>query len=142
MESPDPLDLLYDAAITSHGFARSMRDYLVVVERWAEGEHGDRSTYVFTHCVFAETSSALSGDTWTESWDTPTDLGAWDEAGSRGIAWGVEWANVEGASQVPNSPRASEWSGRLNRPMREAVIETNVFTLKLVFSEIRIEAPA
>ena len=136
------MELLYDAAITSHRFARFLRDYLVVVERRAEGEHGAPYTYVFTRCVFAETRSVLSADTWDESWDTPTDLGSWNKTGSRGFAWGVEWANVEGASQVPNSARAGDWSSRLHRPMREVVIETNVFTLTLVFSELRVEAPA
>lgn len=139
-EAADSLQLL-DAAITTHGFVPYMRDYRLLVSRWSDGEQGVPYAYVFTHCVFAEATTMLPPHVWADSWDTPTDLADWQASEEAdGFAWGAAWATVEGAAEVPDSHAAKQWSDRLGRSMREAVIQTNVFELRLVFSELRVEA--
>ena len=136
MPEADALKQLYDGAITSHGFDPSMRDYRIEVKRWIESEEGAPYTYRFTHCVFVEVASRLSPQTWVESWSTPTDLAGWEQSESGGFAWGVGWANVEKASVVTGSDRARAWARQVGHDMQEAVIETQVYRLTLVYFEL------
>ena len=138
MPAADAMELLYDGAITSHGFAPFMRDYLIEVERWTDSEDGAPYTYSFTHCVFVEVTSLLSSHTWTQSWTTPTDLAEWERSGNSGFAWGVAWADVQGAGIVPDSERALTWGRQVGHEMHEAVIETQVYRLTLVYHELAV----
>jgi len=119
-----------------------MRDYRIEVARWADEEQGVPYAYVFTHCVFAETTSLLAAETWNASWTTPTDLAAWEDSDAVGFAWGVNWANVDVALEVADSQAAQVWESRLGRHMREALIETQVYRVRLVYHELRVESAA
>jgi hypothetical protein len=133
MRAADELGDLINGAITTHRFDPWLRDYRVEAERWADSEDGAPYTYRFTHCVFVEVASLMPAETWLDSWTTPTDLAAWEEAESRGFAWGVGWAEVQNASLVSGSERARAWSRHVGHEMHEVVIETQVFRLTLVY---------
>jgi hypothetical protein len=62
-------DLLFDEAIERHGFSPFNRDYDVIVALTGRGPDGvpaGRRHFRFTHCVPAETRTALSPDAWRE----------------------------------------------------------------------------
>lgn len=49
---------------------------------------------------------------------------------------GANWSMAyPGLSLPENSPEAEEWSRRLGRPMHAAIIETDRFSIALVFSD-------
>lgn len=145
---------LFDQAIVEHGFTLHLRDYDLIVDRVASLPKGeldvasDRHSYVearyryrFTHCVAATVETKLTDETWRVSWDDHfTDLDAWKRAGEpEGFVFGVRWADAyPGGRLVHESALARDWSGRLGHQMHEAVIETNTYTLRLVFHDLRV----
>jgi hypothetical protein len=145
---------LFDQAITQHGFTLYLRDYDVIVDRIAPVLKGgvdaaaDRSNYVearyryrFTHCVAATADTKVSDETWRVSWDDHfTELAAWKRAGEpEEFVFGVRWADAyPGGQLVQDSALARDWSERLGRTMHEAVIETNTYTLRLVFHDLHV----
>ncbi len=69
----------------------------------------------------------------------------WDQDGepegydSSVFVWGVRWAGAyPGLTYLERSATANGWSERLGRPMHEIRIETNVFSLNLVFHDVVI----
>ena len=142
---------LFDNAIVRHGFAPYMRDYEleVVASAAIPGEprsyQEGRYRYVFTHCVMVRMETAVRDPVWAESWgDVFTDYAAWEAAGSpEGYVWGVnDMAAYPGATYLPESPRAAEWSQRLGRRMHEVRIETNAHNLELIFHGVRVQRVA
>jgi hypothetical protein len=140
--------LLFDSAITSHGFAPHLRDYHVAFEVPAVKPEGSGSyiagsyLYRFTHCTEAHVVTAVRDETWALSWDDHfIDFAAWERAGKPdGFVWGTCWAEAyPGLSYVDKSPLAREWSTRLGRDMHEVILETNTFTLRLVFHDLAVE---
>jgi hypothetical protein len=133
----------FDGAILSHGFTSYMRDYEILAEVSA-GYNKDgtgRYRYRFTHCVHASYNTSMRDDTWRISWsDILTDYERWKEADApEGFVWGVCWAETyPGLTYVEDSKAASDWSQRLGQPMHEVQIETNVYSLNLVFHDVVI----
>jgi hypothetical protein len=53
--------------------------------------------------------------------------------------WGVCWAEIyPGLTYLEDSKAASDWSQRLGQPLHEIQIETNVYSLNLVFHDVII----
>ena len=136
---------LLDVAILSHGFAPHMRDYDVLIEAmWGEKEWGDaRGRYLcrFLHCPEAHIITRLSSATWRQSWDdTFADYEEWQKVGEpEGFVWGVCWSDAyPGLKYVENSPLALKWTKEFQTEMHEAIIETNAFSIQLVFHDFTI----
>ncbi len=54
--------------------------------------------------------------------------------------WGVRWQNLyPGMALVPDSGEAQRWAEALGVPFHEAVIETNVHNMSLVFSDLAVD---
>jgi hypothetical protein len=128
---------MFDQAIVEHGFSRRMRDYEIVVlvpAPYGGGKEFTQGTYLyrFTHCVLAETATALDAEVWRRCWD---DESLDDEY----YVWSSEHADAyPGLSYVADSPRAESWAQRLGRPMHEIVIETNAYNIRLIFHDVVI----
>jgi hypothetical protein len=142
-------DLFMDSGVHSHGFAPHLRDYDVVIEVPAAKLDGSATSYIegrylyrFTHCPEVHVTSVMQGDTWQKAWeDLFIDYEEWERAGAPpGFVWGVRFADAyPGLSYVSDSKLAASWSERLNREMHEICIETNVFLLRLVCYDLRVE---
>jgi|SRR5215204_5174316 len=134
---------LVAAAILHHGFAPFMRDYDVIAE--IDGTGGTGSSvyrYRFTHCTEAHVTTGVSDDTWQQSWaDLFTDYKRWTAADSPGgFVWGVCWSMANpGLAYHAASPLAQEWSERLEQPMHEVTVETQVYRLSLIFHDVIIQ---
>jgi hypothetical protein len=138
-------ELLFDQPVVRHGFARTNRDYDVLVDVTAAKPDGSgsyiagRHRYRFTHCVLAETRTAVPAATWRESRDDVyMDYEAWERAGNpSGFVWGVNWADAyPGLRYVGDSAEAQRWSEDLGHQMHEVRLETNTFTLRVVFHDL------
>lgn len=137
---------LLDVAVLSHGFAPHMRDYDLLIEAmWGRKEWGDaKGRYLcrFTHCPEAHVVTSVGDETWRQSWaDIFIDYAEWEKGGEpEGYVWGVRWSLADpGMKYVENSEAAAKWSQRFGKEMHEAEIETNAFTLRLVFHDFSIE---
>jgi hypothetical protein len=128
---------LYDADIVAHGFLPYFRDYQLLVERTSNPPYG-LFEYTFAGCMEAHYTvtlppSAISMD--------PRLV----EIGARDVPAGFVWAvgsvcsAEEGLTLSDTSDRAVYWTQRLNRPMFEVEIGTNVFSLALVFHDLQID---
>lgn len=132
-----------DGVILSHGFTSYMRDYEILAEV-SNGYHKEgagRYSYRFTHCVHASYNTSVRDDTWRISWsDILTDYQRWNDADTpEGFVWGVCWAEIyPGLTYLEESKAAADWSQRLAKPMHEILIETNVYSLNLVFHDVVI----
>lgn len=136
---------LLDVAIFSHGFAPYMRDYNVLIEAmWGEKVWGDaKGRYLcrFLHCPEAHLVTTLSGAAWHQAWaDTFINYAEWEKNGEPvGFVWGVCYSDAcPGLSYVDNSELAAKWSREIEKEMHEAIIETNAFTLWLIFHDFTI----
>lgn len=137
---------LLDVAILSHGFVPYMRDYDILFEAmWGEKEWGDAKGHYlcrFTHCPEAQVITSVSDETWSQSWsDTFIDYAEWEAGGEpEGYVWGVCWSMAyPGMKYVENSKLAERWGQRLKKEMHEAEVETNAFTLRLIFHDFIIK---
>jgi hypothetical protein len=145
-------DLVFDSAVVAHGFAPHLRDYEITVEVPAAKPDGSGESYIegryvyrFTHCVEAHCTTAVSDETWSLSWrDEFTDYARWKEAGApEGYVWGTCFSDAyPGLSYVDGSTSAADWSRRLTQEMHEVALETNAFTLRLVFHDFVVEQVA
>jgi hypothetical protein len=83
----------------------------------------------------------LADETWQASWgDAFLDHEAYRQAGEpEGFLWAVEYADAyPGLTYVENSDRARMWSDRMRREMHEVILETNVYSLHLVFHDLTV----
>lgn len=137
----------FDFAVISHHFTPYMRDYDMVLEFVAAHPSGqtfyvyERCLYRFTHCVEARCTTTVSDQAWNLSWsDTFIDREKWQQAGApNGYLWGVNWADAyPGFRFMKDSIFAKNWAERLNHPMHEILVETNAFTLILIFHDVHI----
>jgi hypothetical protein len=90
----------------------------------------------------AHVETSVRDDVWQRSWDDAfADSSAWEAAGCpEGYVWGVNAAaGYPGARYLPESARAAAWSRRLGHPMHEVRIETNTWTIELVFHALRVQ---
>lgn len=137
-----------DSAIVAHGFAPFLRDYDVTIEvPAARPDGGDsyvlgRYRYRFTHCQEAHATTTVAPETWRVSWDDVfTNRARWEAAGTpAGYVWGVGHADAyPGLVYVGDSATARGWTRQLGHEMHEVRIETNAWTLQLVFHDLRVQ---
>jgi hypothetical protein len=138
---------LFDSGIIEHHFTRYMRDYDLIID--VAATRPDRSgfyiegryRYRFTHCVVAQVTTAVSDESWRQSWtEEYTDYHAWERAGApEGYVWGVEYMDAyPGLTYLQDSPLVQEWSRRLGRSMHEVLIKTNGHNIQLIFHDVVI----
>jgi hypothetical protein len=102
----------------------------------------DPGTYelTFTHVVDLKYETRVAEKVWPISWTEEfTDYVRWEAAGEpEGYVFGTEWSLAYPGIHIPPiSPEAQDWSKRLNHPMYSASVETDLFYISLVFSEVR-----
>jgi hypothetical protein len=137
----------FDQAIVEHGFTPYNRDYRLVAEIYGTsltpGNTGSElhATYTFTFrgCVEANyRCNVIHGFSVN---DIFIDYDRWIDGGEPdGFVWGVNFADAyPGLRYVDDSERATAWSERLGLSMHEVTIETNTYTLALVFHDITVD---
>ena len=128
-----------DFAVLDHGFLPHGRDYSIVVES-ALGKDPGHHRFQFTHVVVAIYTTRVEDDLLRKSWeDTFVDYEEWERAGTpAGYVWGTNWSLADpGMRAVEPSQLATDWSERLQKPMYELKLETDRFSLFLVFHSLR-----
>lgn len=129
--------LLFDTAISRHGFTPYMRDYEVVVVV----PRGSQHVFRFSHCPFVEVFTGVRDEVWRHSWDDVfTDYSAWEAAGQpAGYVWGVcDSLAFPGPTYLEDSKLAEEWTSRLGKLMHEVLIQTNGHNIRVVFHDLHI----
>jgi hypothetical protein len=127
-----------DFGVMQHHFAPHGRDYILIIENNITANPG-RHELTFTHCVKAEVVTAVRDEVWAESWsDDFTDFERWTKVGEpNGYVWGNNWSLAyPGFEAVLDSVEAAEWSGKLGKEMFEFRLETDRFTLRIIFHSI------
>ena len=133
----------FDAAILRHGFVDYMRDYQLIVSARNGPPYTDVHRYLFVGCVEAVYQSAIAPEHLPRS--LPDDLvysgpDYPDKDDPDGFIWGVRYANAyPGLSYIADGKRAAYWRDRLSRPMHDVFLETEAYTLLLVFADVRYE---
>lgn len=122
-----------------HGFLPHGRDYRFVIQ---DSLCRDPGTYelVFTHVVDLKYQTRVGDNVWPQSWgDEFTDYAKWTESGEpEGYVFGTDWSLAyPGITILASSPDTHNWSERLERAMHSVEIETDRFSITLVFSEAR-----
>jgi len=128
-----------DFGVMKHGFLSHGRDYRFIIQ---DSLCRDPGTYelTFTHVVNLDYKTRVGYKVWQISWaDEFTNYAKWTELGEpEGYVFGTDWSLAyPGITVLRDSQEAQEWSDRLQRPMHSASIETDRFSIALVFSEIR-----
>jgi hypothetical protein len=129
----------YDFGVLEHGFAPHGRDYKFVIQ---DSLCSDPGTYelVFTHVVDLKYKTRVGDTVLQTSWtDEFTDYAKWQASGEpEGYVFGTDWSLAYPGITVPaSSPEAQGWSERLQHPMYSAIVETDRFSISLVFSSVR-----
>lgn len=132
----------FDDAITDHGFTQYNRDYRLVAEiysaRRGRGTELEAIyTFLFRGCVEAHYRSEVPiGFSMDE---VLLDLDRANAAGDPGFVWGVNHAVAyPGLTYIGESARTREWESRLGILMHEVLIETNTYSLRLVFHDVTV----
>lgn len=126
----------YDFAVLAHGFAAHGRDYHFVVQTAGRGT--DR--VILTHVPMLRYETALTSGVWRESWDD-VYLDYERAQDLRGYVWGTNWSMAyPGLTLLEGDPDVQHWSETLGREMHGALLETDRFKLKAVFSDARSES--
>jgi hypothetical protein len=128
----------YDLGVLEHGFVPHGRDYRFVIQ---DSLCSDPGTYelVFTHVVDLKYETRVGDTVWRTSWtDEFTDYAKWKASGEpEGYVFGTDWSLAYPGITVPaSSPEAHGWSERLQHPMYSASIQTDRFSISLVFSSV------
>ncbi|WP_197284941.1 hypothetical protein [Sciscionella sediminilitoris] len=132
----------FDQALVFHGFTDSMRDYDLIIYATADPRTGIPPEYLryrFSCCVRATVTSTVTPEIWGRSLD---DRLLDFEQGREldGYVWGVRWQELyPGPKLLPATAETTAWSARLGRPVREAVIEANAHSIRLVFADLSVD---
>ena len=122
-----------------HGFIPHGRDYSFLVET-SMGKDPGRHQIQFTHIAELSYCTAVSDEVWARSWGEEfVDYQSWLDAGEPdGYVWGTCWSLAwPGIRAIEESPKASSWASRLEKPMYEAEIETDRFRINIIFHSLR-----
>jgi hypothetical protein len=135
-------DDVLDQALVFHGFTRYLRDYDIFMYVIANPRTETAPQYLryrFRYCVRASVTSALSPQIWSRSLDE--QLVDYDRGSDLdGYLWGVQWQNLyPGMELVDESTDAQQWFRDLDLPFYEAIIETNVQKISLVFADLVVD---
>jgi hypothetical protein len=124
----------FDFAVLQHGPAECGRDYRFILQ--------SAGTYelVLTHVVESHYRTRVADDVWSRSWDDRfTDYRAWEAAGAPdGYVWGTNWSLAYPGLVLPDDdPGAADWSRRLGKTMHAMTVETDRFSLSMIFHGVR-----
>jgi|GEM_PF-1603875 len=128
----------FDFGVLDHGFAPHGRDYFLLVES-SLGKEPGRYRIQFTHVTELRYSTAVDDDVWEKSWgEAFIDYQAWQDAGEPdGYVWGTCWSLAwPGLRAIEPSPRAAAWSARVGKPMYETEIDTDRFSVNMIFHSV------
>ncbi len=131
---------LFDNAILSHGFTDYHRDYRFIAELGRGDGQWVTCAFLFRGCVEVEYRLSIPPVGFSVD-DVFIDFERWEttEDASDGYVWGVKYANVYPGWKYSNkSARVIEWSQQYGIPMHEVLIETNVFSLLLIFHDLTV----
>ena len=129
-----------DFGVMNQGFKDHGRDYFFIVQ--IGGELGP-GTYelVFSHVVQLNYETRVGPEVWQRSWgDEFTDYAAWEAAGEPdGYVFGTNWSLAyPGVTILEGNREAVSWSDRLGRQMHAAQIETDRFSIELVYCDVQL----
>ncbi|GAA0617826.1 hypothetical protein GCM10009422_11370 [Brevundimonas kwangchunensis] len=127
-----------DFAVMNHGFMTHGRDYQIIIQDMISARPGTHRL-TFTHVVRADCQTALSADGWSGSWD---DIFLDYELSKDldGYVWGTNWSLAyPGITALIGDYEADEWTRKVRRPMYAATLETDRFSLRLIFHSLRSE---
>lgn len=129
-----------DAGLYFHGYRAYLRDYELIVHNTIGLEEPGTYSYLFRYCVEAHTHSSLSPANYRVSlderlidWDR-----AYEDASLRGYVWGTNWSTLYRWGLITPSARAAAWKERIGIEFHEVQIESNGYTINLVFSDLTI----
>lgn len=136
------LDEVFDHALVFHGFTAYMRDYELIVSLSTDPRSGIEPSHrrlLFTKCVKAMVTTALTEEIWSRSLDDRLiDYNTGVELD--GYVWGVNWQLLyPGGSIIEGSHDAAHWSESLDESFHEVRIGTNGHNLNLVFVDLIAE---
>lgn len=123
-----------DFVLFQHGFADHGRDYRFVVQATGTFE------LTLTHVVEMQYQTRVRDDVWPVSWDDRfIDYETWQAAGEPdGYVWGTNWSLAyPGLTMPDDDPAAAKWSERLAKTMYAMAIETDRFSLSMIFHDVR-----
>jgi len=126
-----------DFGVMNHGFADHGRDYIFIIEIASGGTF----ELLFTHVVQLDYQTRVADEVWQRSWaDEFTSYQAWEAAGEPdGYVFGTNWSLAyPGVTAMDEHSDAVSWSRRLNQPMHAAQVETDRFSILLVYSGVRL----
>jgi hypothetical protein len=129
-----------DTGVMSHGFADHGRDYCIILENPFSSPPGT-FRLTFTHVVNLTIKTAVAPETWKASWDDAfTQYTAWEAAGEpNGYVFGTNWSGAyPGFRADDESSLAASWTSKLGKPMFSASLETDRFTLSLVYHDAQL----
>jgi hypothetical protein len=115
-----------------------MRDYeLILYNAIGPAEPGLYS-YLFKYCVEAHTVTSLTPESYRRSLDKR--LIDWDRAyeddSLDGYVWGTNCSTLYQWALIPESEKARWWREQIGLDFHEVVIESNGYTINLIFSEL------
>lgn len=127
-----------DFAVLNHGFATHGRDYQIIIQD-SIGSRPGTHRLTFTRVVRADCQTALSAEGWSRSWDD-VFLDYELSKDMVGYIWGTNWSLAyPGITALIGDDEAEEWTRRVGRPMYATTLETDRFTLRLIFHSVKAE---
>jgi hypothetical protein len=131
----------FDAAILRHGFTDYMRDYELIVMGRNGSPHTDVHRYLFVGCAEVVCQTAINPKSFASSLSDEFVFAGPDypeKDDPEGFVWGVRYANAyPGLSYRLGGERSAYWTAHLRRKMHEVFIETEAYSLLLVFADLR-----
>ncbi len=139
-------DLIFDSWVLGHGPTEYVRDYDLVVATPAAKPDGSGSYIAghyrvrFSHSPIQRCETVLEAETWRSAWRDPfTNFDSWRAAGEpAGFVWAQGADAYPGPSLIEGSDLAKEWGERLGHDMFELKLETNAYTLWLLFHDLDV----
>jgi hypothetical protein len=128
----------FDFGVMSHGFVEHGRDYRFIIEIGRD----DPYELLFTHVVNVTYATALSPAGWRQSWgDEFTEYQRWEAAGEpNGYVFGTNWSLAyPGVSILEKHKDAVGWAKTIGLPMYAARIETDRFSIVLVYGGVEMK---
>lgn len=136
------LEDIYDVAILRHGFTDYVRDYQFEIESNLIKDLKGRFILTFKHCYDLTYKTLVKDDVIRKSWDdTFINFEVWKKNNKPdGFLWGTNWSLAyPGFEEIKNSVKATNWSDRLGKKMKEVKLETNSFTISLIYENWTLE---
>lgn len=128
-------------AVLAHGFVEQGRDFAIVIQVFAGPKAGVHELRFKRVGAFEYVRCDRIRDL-PESWgDVFVDYGRWEAAARPDSdVWDTNWSLADPGFQAQDGADESfDWSPRLHRATHRMSLETDRFTLSLVFQELKVE---